>query len=106
MVVKQSTSEALIRRGEFKVIRVDGTVTMHESKPTIRGIQQFIGADCLDSVILDFKARQVMMVDDTGMCDGKPVNPKATALYRGVCRPGTTGTIHGDVVIVNDGDFA
>lgn len=106
MIVKPASDEAIIRRGEFKVIRVDGTETMHEQKPTIHSIQQFIGADCLDSVILDRDNEQVMMVDDTGMCDGKPVNPKATALYHAICKPGTIHCIHGDVVIVNDGDFA
>jgi hypothetical protein len=53
-----------------------------------------------------FEAEIVMMVDDTGMIDGKPINPKATELYRGVCRPGTPYSIHGDVAIVNDEDFA
>jgi hypothetical protein len=40
------------------------------------------------------------------MCDGKPVNPKATALYHAICKPGTLHSIHGDVAIVHDGDFA
>lgn len=96
----------IIRRGEFKIIRVDGTETMHEGKPSIRGIQQFIGADCLDTVIIDRQNEQVMIVDDTGMIDGKPANPKATALYHAICKPGTVHQIHGDVAIVNDGDFA
>lgn len=98
--------DKIIRRGEFKIIRVDGSETMHEGRPTIRGIQQFIDAECLDTVILDFRLKQVMMVDDTGMCDGKPVNQKATALYHAICKPGTVHCIHGDVAIVNDGDFA
>lgn len=36
----------------------------------------------------------------------KPVNKKATALYHGVCRPGTTHQIVGDVAIVWDKDMA
>ena len=40
------------------------------------------------------------------MVDGKPVNPKATELYRAICIPGTMASIHGDVAIVWDGDFA
>jgi hypothetical protein len=47
-----------------------------------------------------------MIVDDTGMIDHKPVNAKATELYRAKCNPGTPFSIHGDVAIVNDADFA
>jgi hypothetical protein len=90
----------------YKIIRVDGTETTHEGKPTIREITRLIGCDGLDHVTIDRKRQTVMFVDDTGMIDHKPVNPKATALYRSVCKPGTVHCIHGDVVIVNDGDFA
>jgi hypothetical protein len=106
MMVSPATGDGLVEPGEFKIIRVDGNVTVHKAKATIRGIQQFIGASCLDSVILDRVNEQIMMVDDTGMCDGKPVNSKATALYHSICKPGTVHCIHGDVAIVNDGDFA
>jgi hypothetical protein len=95
-----------INCGEYRIIRADGTEIMHEGRPTIREIQRAIGADCLDTVILDRRNEQIMMVDDTGMCDGKPVNSKATALYHSICKPGTVHAIHGDVAIVNDGDFA
>jgi hypothetical protein len=44
-----------------------------------------------------------MFVDDTGMIDGEPVNPKTTALYHAVCKPGTIHCIHGEVVIVPAG---
>jgi hypothetical protein len=47
--------------------------------------------------------KPLWLVDDTGMLDGKPVNPKATALYQAICRPGTIRPIHGDAVIVNNG---
>src|SRR5271168_3763004 len=97
--------DKIIKRGEFKIIRVDGTETIHETKPSIRDIEKFIDAEMLDTVIIDFVHKQIMMVDDTGMCDGKPVNPKATALYHAICKPGTLHCIHGDVAIVNDGDF-
>jgi hypothetical protein len=91
--------------GTYKIIRTDGTEMMHTGKPTIREITQLIGCKGLDTVTIDRKKRTVMFVDDTGMIDGKPVNAKATALYRAVCKPGTVHSIHGDVVIVNDGDF-
>jgi hypothetical protein len=92
--------------GHFKVIRVDGTETIHEGKPSIAEICRLIGCVGLDTVTIDRKRRTVMFVDDTGMIDRKPVNAKATALYRAICKPGTVHQIHGDVVIVNDGDFA
>jgi len=48
----------------------------------------------------------MMFVDDTGVIDGKSVNPKATALYHAVCRPGTVWKIRGDAVIVPSGGLA
>jgi hypothetical protein len=67
-----------------------------------------IGADMIDTVVLRHLGHpvQVMIVDDTGMIDGKPVNVKATELYHANCHPGTTHQIHGDVVVVPDDDFA
>jgi hypothetical protein len=90
----------------YKIIRVDGTETSHEGKASIVEVLRIIGCDCLDTVVIDRRRQTVMFVDDTGMLDGKPVNAKATALYRAVCKPGTLHSIHGDVVIVNDGDYA
>jgi hypothetical protein len=92
--------------GQYKVIRVDGTETLHEGKASIREIMRLIGCDGLDTVTIDRTRQTVMFVDDTGMLDGKPVNAKATALYHAICKPGTVHQIHGDVVIVNDGDYA
>lgn len=94
------------KRGEFRIIRVDGSEEVIVGVPTIRRIQAAIGCACCDTVVLDRNNETIMMVDDTGMVDEKPVNEKATALYRSVCRAGTNGTIHGDVAIVNDEDFA
>jgi hypothetical protein len=91
--------------GTYRVIRVDGTETVHQGKPPIAEIHRIIGCECLDTVTIDRRRQTVMFVDDTGMLDNKPVNVKATALYHAVCRPGTIHQIHGDVVIVNDGDF-
>jgi hypothetical protein len=99
-------SDMIIRRGEYKIIRVNGDETIYEEIPQMWRICAAIGCSCIDTVILDHKRKQIMMVDDTGMIDGKPVNDKATALYRAICRPGTIHSIHGDVAIVNDADFA
>lgn len=93
-----------VRRGEYRIIAEDGTETLIEEKPTLGKIQTAIGASFLDSV--KFPHFQVMMVDDTGMVDRRPVNAKATELYHAKCRPGTIYAIHGPVAIVNDMDFA
>jgi hypothetical protein len=87
-------------------IRADGAETMHEGEASIPEIMRLIGCSCLDTVTIDRKRQTVMFVDDTGMIDRKPVNAKATALYRAICKSGTLHQIHGDVVIVNDRDFA
>jgi hypothetical protein len=95
-----------VRRGEYRIIRVDGTETLIEEKPNLRTITKAIGAECIDTVCLDKRTRtQIMVVDDTGMIDGKPVNSKATALYHAICKPGTVYAIHGDVALCNDEDF-
>ena len=98
-------TEDYIKQGTYKIIRVDGKEELVSGKPSTKKIMEVIDAEGLDTVILDFKKCQVMMVDDTGLIDGKPENPTATLLYRSVCKPGSKGTIHGDVVLVNDKDF-
>lgn len=90
----------------IKIIRINGETEQHSvpKYSAIREIHKLIGATCLDTVNL--RNGDVMMVDDTGMVDGKPVNPEATKFYRGVCRAGTVHCIHGDVAVVRDADFA
>jgi hypothetical protein len=92
--------------GTYKLIRVDGTETIYAGKAAIPDIMRLIRCNCLDTVFIGPQGRTVMFVDDTGAIDNKPINWKATALYRAVCMPGTVHQIHGDVVIVNDRDFA
>jgi hypothetical protein len=94
-----------VKQGTFIVLRVNGSEETHYEKPTLDLILGEIGADCMDTITLDPENQQVMVVDDTGIIDGKPVNPKATALYLSICKPGTQGSICGDVAIVNDLDF-
>lgn len=91
-----------------KLIRADGTETELHGPHSIQDVQTMIGADTLDTVMLRSLGDplHVMLVDDTGMIDGKPVNVRATALYHAQCRPGNPYQIHGDVVIVPDGDYA
>jgi len=94
-----------VRQGEYRLIRVDGTETLISERPTSAKIKIEIDAEWLDTVNIDHENDQIMVVDDTGMIDGKPINRKATLLYRQICIPGSNGTIHGDVAIVNDKDF-
>lgn len=90
---------------QVEVIRTTGQRETHEIQKhgAIRACNRLIGADCCDVVSL--RDGRVMMVDDTGLVDGKAVNIEATQLYHAVCRPGTTHPICGDVVIANDADF-
>ena len=81
--------EYIIKQGIYKIIRVNGTEELVLGKPSSKKIMEVIDAEGLDTVILDFKNCQVMMVDDTGLIDGKPENPIATQLYRSVCKPGS-----------------
>jgi hypothetical protein len=94
-----------VKRGQYKIIRTDGTQTLHTGRVSIREIERLIGCDRLDSVTINPKRTTVMLVDDTGMLDGKPVNRKATKLYRSLYGPGTVHQIHGDVVIVSNTSF-
>ena len=97
-----------VARGTFKIIRVDGSEEIR-APVSLKAIYETIGCSTLDAVILTrsaFAPEIVMLVDDTGMIDNKPINQKATALYHGICKPGTPYGIHGDVALVNDEDFA
>lgn len=92
---------------KIEIIRVSGITEQMEigsPRQAFDIIGKHIKADCFDTVNL--KDGRVMIVDDTGMLDGKPVNPEATKLYHSVCIPGTTHCIHGDVAIALDKDFA
>ena len=95
-----------MKRGQYKIITVDGTETIVDKRPTIEAIALAIGASGLDTVPLSHSSPiLVMFVDDTGAIDGKAPNQTATALYLAKCKPGTTHQICGDVAIVNDADF-
>ena len=97
-----------IKRGQWLVIRVDGTEEPMEGAPTLDKVYRAIGCQSIDAVCLvkdHGRPTVVMMVDDTGMVDHKPINAKATAM-RDVARGFSPFAIHGDVAIVNDEDFA
>jgi hypothetical protein len=101
----QSSSIPDVSRGEFLIVRVDGTESRVASRPSIRTVAKQIGAETVDTVLLDRRRQIVMLVDDTGMIDGKPVNTKATDLARAAFGQAYPYSIHGDVAIVHDQDF-
>ena len=109
----------------IEIIRTDGTKSeVHINKRgAIATIYKLIGCENGDAVNLH--DGRVMIVDDDGWeCqtvdhgnghvelkpirprDGKSINYHATALYWGICRPGTKHQIVGDVAIATDEDFA
>lgn len=97
-----------LKPGEIKLIRVDGTEETEfvaGGRHILDSAHRMIGCSCVDTVIVDRKRHIVMLCDDTGMVDGKPVNPRATELYHAVTKPGNPYSIHGDVVLAFDRDF-
>lgn len=114
-----------------KLIKADGTEQTFDAPQPPESIHGLIGAETTDSVALYHMGRRplhVMVVDDMGWNfeqidhgldpDGvhqfehrvttprKPVNLKATELYRANCRPGVKHQIVGDVYIAPDEEWA
>jgi hypothetical protein len=106
-----------------EILRTDGRREEHDVGKHILldWCKRMIGAEWIDTVNL--RDGRVMLVDDNGyetecVDQGgghfwmrpvralKPTNQQATALYHGVCRPGTTHQIVGDVAVAWDADFA
>lgn len=112
-----------LARGQFLVIRTDGTTERVDKVPTLDLVRSAIGADCIDIVAVGRANRTdlLMVVDDNGwdsvaverpygvelVCTEprRPLNDNATALYRAICHPGTRHQIAGDVAIVHNADF-
>lgn len=91
-----------------RAIFTDGSTADFDQPRSIREIANLIGAANCDTVTLKHMGNpvHVMVIDDNGLNDGRPVNAEATRLYHLNCRPGTTAQIHGDVFITPDEDFA
>lgn len=88
----------------IEIIRTNGERESRTvPKSSLAACRKLVGADCFD--VVNLRDGRVMLVDDTGLVDGKPLNAEATKLYHSICWPGTTAGIHGDVVIANDADF-
>lgn len=104
--------------------RTDGTSMPLRVGCSMDEIHKLIDTTSLDMVSLHHLGQplQVMLLDDYGWETEvrkigpshfarvpvralKPFNAKATELYLANCKPGTTHTIVGDVVVIGDGDF-
>ncbi len=88
-----------------KIIRVNGEEEPIDKILSLSEIYSLIGCDTVDVVSLRDRIH-VMIVDDSGLIDGKPKNDKATALYHEKCGSPNTHFIAGDVIIVPDSDFS
>jgi len=93
---------------KVEVLRVNGSIEPHyvDSRKAIQLIAALIGAEICDSVNL--RDGRIMIVDDTGLIDGKPHNPQATSLYHSIYprAKASNRPIVGDVAIAVDEDFA
>jgi hypothetical protein len=91
-----------------RLIRTDGTSEDLAAPRTMGNLHAMIGATTVDTVCLHHMGNplHVMLLDDNGHGKSLPVNTEATKLYHANCKPGTTHTIRGDVVVVPDEDFA
>lgn len=87
--------------------RTDGTTLDLPAGRSIEDHRKMIKADTLDTVCLRHMGHplHVMLLDDNGHGKSLPVNAEATKLYLANCKPGTTHTIRGDVIVVPDSDF-
>ena len=89
----------------YTVIRVDGREELYAEDFTIDRIHTLLACRWLHVVNIgkanDPPDDRLLLVDDTGLLEGKPINPVATRLYRRVA-PGSAHHIHGDVVLTYD----
>jgi hypothetical protein len=103
-------SAAAARKGRalmatVEILRVGGGHEVHElpRHRLLQAIQRLIGCTCCD--VVNLRDGRVMLVDDTGLVDGKPTNDAATAIYRRKA-PSSPYPIAGDVAIAHDKDFS
>ena len=94
---------------QVEILRVSGTREEHaipSKHRALDAIHKLLQCECTDTVNL--RDGRVMLVDDTGLLDGTPVNAQATALYHSIYpRARESGQpIVGDVAIALDEDFA
>ena len=85
---------------DVQILRVDGRRESHElpRRGLLQAIYGLIGCEVGD--VVNLRDGRVMLVDDTGLVDGKPINRGATSLYHAIYD--TPNPIAGDVAIVLD----
>jgi hypothetical protein len=91
-----------------QLIRANGTFQDLPKRVPPGEVERLISAEVADTIVLRHMGRpsHIMVVDDTGMVDRKPVNKAATALYWQSCAPGCKPyPIHGDVVVLLAEEF-
>lgn len=106
-----------------RLIKADGTTIDMPSPMPLHAVRKLLGADAVDTVPLRHMGSplHVLLVDDHGWevdvieHDGltqlkptralKPINPRATDLYRANCYPGTQHQIAGDAYMCPDDDY-
>ena len=86
-----------------ELIRANGTREEIHCPLTMDAINTKLGGAGLDTINL--RDGRVMLVNDIGHQLGLPFNAEASKLYWGICRPGTTHQIVGDVIVTFDSDF-
>ena len=103
-----------LRRGTYLVVNTNDEAKLIEEKPTLAKVQAAISTPERECMLCDtinlrlmgaggVKDPIVMLVDETGMLDGLPIN--RIAFYVAHTIKGYQHDIHGTVVIVNDADF-
>ena len=92
---------------EFLPVAGDRQARVIEKRGAIKTIRSMIGAPIATDTV-NLRDGRVLIVDDTGLLDGRPVNPAATALFRSIypLAEENKTNIHGDCVIAVDEDFA
>lgn len=85
------------------ILHCDGRKTPIPEPVDYEDAADLIGATLLN--VVDLRDGRMLMVDESGHPKGLPLNPFGTNLYRSVCRPGTTSTVVGDVLVVPAVEF-
>ena len=92
----------------YTILRCNGRHEAIDQVPTFEAMEQAISCTAFDAVPIGKANRppddEILLVDDTGLLDGKPINPEATLLYWRVA-PSQRHCIHGDAILTRDRYF-
>jgi hypothetical protein len=95
--------------GQWKVVRVNGVIEVHLSKPTMAAVQDVLDTSRLEKIgFLNTSTGEhlgiLMLADYLGFNERLPFNKLASEAYRAQVDD-KYASIYGDVAIVNDADF-